>query len=318
MYLLWLLRKWYFKKFVSPLKLDIPVISIGNLSLGGVGKTPIVAYFADQLILKGLRVGIVTKSYKASASRPLEVVGDSFNDIQVCGDEAVLLKMKCPAAKVFTGPVKWKTAKYAVQHQELDVLIMDDGFQHWRLARDVDVVLVDASMPLRKMKLFPFGYLREPVRALDRAHIKILTKCESASEETLREYRDLIRPEGEVSFTFAVAPAQSSLVSLATRAVAFCGIANSEHFFAEVKKHAQIVASHVFSDHHRYSQEDFDLLTQSLAQNKANIFLTTSKDAIKISSQIKPLSVLEMQVSEGSSGKMSLEQLVAAVHDRRL
>src|SRR5262249_45410270 len=206
-------------------KAAVPVVSVGNLTLGGTGKTPCVEYVARFYRQLDLRVAILSRGYGSGQGR---------------NDEALLLEEALPDVPHLQGPDRVALARAAVEELESEVLVLDDGFQHRRLARDLDLVLLDATCPWGHGALLPRGLLREPASALRRAHAVLLTRCDQVGPEARQAIRSRVarlapgvpvlesvhRPEGLVN-----GGATADLDLLRQRPVAaFCGIGNPEAF----------------------------------------------------------------------------------------
>ena len=158
--------------------LDIPIISIGNLSVGGTGKTPCVYFVAKELFHEKLfkKIVIVSRSYKGKlkVAMPVNLILD--NAAAVFGDEPCMLQSKLPFCTVWAGPAKFKTAQAAVLKDKPDLILIDDGFSHRKLSRHFDLVLIDATASLGNFQTLPVGRLREPINSLKRASAILLTK----------------------------------------------------------------------------------------------------------------------------------------------
>jgi tetraacyldisaccharide 4'-kinase len=172
-------------------KLPCRVISIGNLTLGGTGKTPMVVAVAGFLSENRKRPAVVSRGYGRQDETRILVVSDGRSllvDARTGGDEPVLIGSKLSDVPVVVGNKRYEAAQYALKLFNPDIVILDDGFQHLQLRRDLDIVLVDAADPFGNGKLFPAGILREPVTALRRAHAVVITRADaSGSVEELRE-----------------------------------------------------------------------------------------------------------------------------------
>ena len=182
-FLLWLVSFVYRLGFIlkkriagAPVRVRVPVLSVGNLTVGGSGKTPIVARLAQDLIAHGVRVGIVSSGYGRPDPVPILTPGYRVQEMEVAstGDEVMLLAQQLPNAVFSVDAHKWQAAQKLADSGDVDMIMVDDGFQHFNLARDLDLVTYDAGLTKRMLKPFPYGMLRESVRALDRADIIIL------------------------------------------------------------------------------------------------------------------------------------------------
>jgi tetraacyldisaccharide 4'-kinase len=258
----------------------IPVVSIGNLTAGGTGKTPCVEYVARFYRCLGLRVAILSRGYGA---------GNGPND------EARLLEENLAGVPHLQGPNRVALAATAVEELESQVLILDDGFQHRRLARELDLVLIDATSPWGHGHLLPRGLLREPKSGLRRAGLVVLTRCDLVSRQErgrLREEIARFAPDSEVAQTEhrprewlnGAGQTASLEMTVGRPVVAFCGIGNPEAFRHTLKRMGAAPDDfRTFPDHHAYTQADIDSLRiWAGGQAKDAILVTTQKDLVKL------------------------------------
>lgn len=277
--------------------IGVPVLSIGNLSVGGTGKTPAALWLGERLLELGASPAIVSRGYGGDlgarilrAARPGEPAGEGFGDVSQVGDEAVLLAGRFPGP-VVCGVDRVAAARHAVRSFGADVVILDDGFQHRRLARRFDLVLVDGGVGLGGGRVLPAGPLREPPSALRRADAIVVTKSESvpdalASELARRapgvpvfaatlEPRCLVAAEGDDTV-------ESPLAGLAGRTVvAVSGLARADSFWETLDRlGARIVEVLEFPDHHAYSHEDWQRIGR--AARGADLVACTEKDLVKL------------------------------------
>ncbi|MGB7581181.1 MAG: tetraacyldisaccharide 4'-kinase [Sedimentisphaerales bacterium] len=257
----------------------VPVISVGNITVGGTGKTPLVIWLCNLFREQNVNCAILTRGYKAAK-------GES--------DEPGMLAKNCSGSAVVVNPDRLAGAIEAVKKRRAQVLIMDDGFQHRRLHRDIDIVTIDAMQPFGYGRLLPAGLLREPVSALKRAKAVILTRCDLVSKNNLTELTaaiNRINPDVIIAQTihspvFAVSgEKQIQLEELKGKKIyVFCGIANPEAFLATVGlAGANIVGSKVYDDHYNYTVNDVNDIYRDAAKSGARMMLTTEKDYNKIS-----------------------------------
>jgi tetraacyldisaccharide 4'-kinase len=268
------LRAWlYSRGWLKQKRLKGMVISIGNLTVGGTGKTPMVIWLAEKLLAQGKRVAILSRGYRSAngTSDEIEMMRERFQDRVAFG----------------VGKNRLVQGRSLEAQQEIDVFLLDDGFQHLQLARDIDIVLLDASREMGKERLLPAGRLREPLSALSRANLVVFTRMENAPGA-----REAIERLGR----FPVFAAETRLLGFrlfggdrtmfpadsigAGPFFAFCGIGNPEAFFRDLESwHVPVTGSRKFRDHHRYVPEDIALLERAASQANARAFLTTAKDA---------------------------------------
>lgn len=263
----------------KPARVPVPVVSVGNLTLGGTGKTPCVEYVAGFYRDLGLSVAVLSRGYGADAGR---------------NDEAMVLEENLPDVPHLQGRDRVGLADTAVEELESEVLVLDDGFQHRRLARDLDIVLIDATRPLHREYLFPRGLLREPVGGLKRAGLLVLTRADQAEPKSLDEQRRWV---GKRFPMLPVATAIHAPVVLVgtddTRDVselkgkpvgAFCGLGNPEAFRRTLTDlGAEVIAFRTFPDHHPYTRADVDdLRTWAAGLPPDAVIATTQKDLVKL------------------------------------
>jgi tetraacyldisaccharide 4'-kinase len=258
----------------------VPVVSVGNLTTGGTGKTPCVEWIARFFRERGRRVAILSRGYGAPTGM---------------NDEALVLEQNLPDVPHLQGADRAALARIAVEELESEVLILDDGFQHRRLRRDLDVVLIDATNPWGHGHLLPRGLLREPISGLKRAHIVVFTRCDLVSEETLAELRRRVQqtaphaPIVESTHRPAAwrnaAGIEQAVEAMRGRPVAaFCGIGNHDGFRQTLGQLGlEVTAWRTFPDHHAYSRHDVDDLRRWARQQPPDAALvTTQKDLVKI------------------------------------
>ncbi|RUL86742.1 tetraacyldisaccharide 4'-kinase [Tautonia sociabilis] len=258
---------------------EVPVVAIGNITVGGTGKTPMVEYACRRFRERGLRVAILSRGYGAT---------EGLND------EGLVLDANLPDVPHFQDPDRVALARIAVEECESQVLVLDDGFQHRRLARDLDVVLLDALDPFGLGHLLPRGLLREPVGSLRRAGVVVLSRADLVS----RAERNAIRSRAERAagpLRWAEARhAPRDLLDADANAepidrlregpvVAFCGLGNPEGFRRTlIGLGADLIAFRTFPDHHPYDRADVEGLIQWARDWGAALALTTQKDSVKL------------------------------------
>jgi len=272
----------------------IPVLSVGNLTVGGTGKTPLVAWLARRLREQGLTPAVVSRGYGGTAGRgPLVVTqgGDPTCGPEVCGDEPFELARTLSEVVVIVGSDRVAGADEAAR-QGADLVILDDGFQHRRLARDLDIVLLDSSNPFGNYRLLPAGWLREPIGSLARADIVVITRARPGERFELirRTVRNLnadapILSAGHRALGFF--DLDGRVTETPRRAVAFCGIGNPTRFRIDLE-HAgvEILEFRSHRDHHAYVTSEFAAL-EALARTHDAPLVTTQKDAVRLESLTK-------------------------------
>jgi tetraacyldisaccharide 4'-kinase len=258
----------------------VPVVSIGNITTGGTGKTPFAALVARFYAEHGVRAAFVSRGYRAASG--------SLND------EALVLKRLCPEVPHVQHADRVRGVARAISEFSSQLVILDDGFQHRRLARDLDIVLVDATNPWGYGHLLPRGLLREPRAALSRAHLVVLTRVDQARPESLQELRRQIatlNPNcgiSEVTFPperlVGACGREKPLEALkSSRVAAFCGIGNPAAFRASLESlGCAVVDFRTFPDHHGYARGDLEDLDRWAKALPAEAVLCTQKDLVKI------------------------------------
>lgn len=289
--LAWLRRALYRANFFSKMKLSVPVISVGNLTMGGTGKTPVVDFLIQHLQADGKRVALISRSYKAKKQEPRQITELTDQTAKLFGDEPSLLKLKNPLTQVFVGKSKSKVAKFFEKElSKVDVVLVDDGFQHLALHRDLNLVLFDASEKYHEV--FPVGRARENFSALADADLFVLTKIETVPKRLVKKLEKFNKPilhsKMVSSFNFIGGDLPIGR-DKKTRLVVFSGIANNKAFHESVRRKFQFEDSIVceFPDHHHYSDADLRDLYQleSMDENHLTVWVCTEKDWIKISNR---------------------------------
>ena len=309
------------RRLSRPLRARVPVISVGNLVVGGAGKTPVTLWLASRLLARGRRPAVLSRGYGRGARGDLEVLPDS--SVLDVGDEPLLLKRRCPDALVFVGPRRARLAALAVA-RGADVLLLDDGLQHHALARDLDVVVVDASNAFGNGHRLPWGPLRDPPGLLDRLPRALvwLTRCDLPRDPRApRGDVESVFEPGEVSLRGERADLRHQRADLregrldlrGRRVFLFAGIARPEGFVATVRAlGAEIIGERWFPDHHRYSGAEL----ARLRDTGAALLLTTEKDLVRIDAALldgaPPICALPVSLRVGR-GEPAIESALDTV-----
>lgn len=291
------LRQWLYRIGVlRTRKLPVPVISVGNLTTGGTGKTPVVISLAQTLEKSGRRVAVLSRGYGARVQKLFtQATHPDF------GDEAYLIQQNLQTSKVFVGANRFYVGKQAIKQFQPDIILLDDGFQHWGLYRDLDIILVDGQKGFGNGHMLPAGPLRESFTALSRASVVLLTKTDDLDlsfplEPILAKYaphlltfikpvpfvpQDLLRLSDQSRHPFNVLAGQAVWL--------LSGIAQPSAFKDMVTPMAGRVVTHqVFDDHINYTVEDLAQCFQALAADPTLKVVMTEKDAVKLQHMLSP------------------------------
>jgi tetraacyldisaccharide 4'-kinase len=261
-------------------RVDALVVSVGNITLGGTGKTPMVEWLARWFAARGITVGIVSRGYRAGA--------DGVND------EALELAQKLPGVPHIQNSNRVAAARATIEQHGCQALILDDGFQHRRLHRDLDIALVDALEPFGYGHVFPRGLLREPLSGLRRADIVVLSRSDLVDAPRRAEIERVVRQHSpDVVWAEAshqpieLIDSQGSTLPLdwlrGKRVVSCCGIGNPTGFRHTLAQcGCEVVAVREFPDHHQYTARDIGQLADDVARHNAVALVTTHKDLVKL------------------------------------
>jgi 3-deoxy-D-manno-octulosonic-acid transferase len=296
--ILWLLSKlwivgahWQQARDVAHARrLDTPVISIGGIGMGGAGKTPMVEFIAERLRERRLQPAILTRGYRRkSIEKSIVIRAGSKVPVEVTGDEAQIF-VHSGYAHAGIGADRWATARIVEEKLAPDVFILDDGFQHRRLHRDLDIVLIDALNPIAGGEVFPLGGLREPLSGLARADAFVITRAQP--EREYRGIRNQLREVNAAAPVFRASVEPRYWINHRTRApghppqgavAAFCGLANPASFWQTLRTIGiDPVFTWAFDDHHSYKWIELQRLAAQARTDGANVLLTTEKDAMNL------------------------------------
>ena len=267
----------------------VPVVSVGNITIGGTGRTPIVGWLVQRLQQRGHHPAIVSRGYWGKAgSGPLVVSsGDGpIVEAEISGDEPYLLARKLPGAIVVVGSDR---VAGCIKAQELgaDVVVLDDGFQHRRLGRDLDVVLLDAHSPFGNYHMIPAGILREPASGLRRADLIMITR--SRADESFMVLERVVRRYNETAPILRAGHRLAGYVDALgrpvpkpRRVVAFCGIGNPAAFLTDLEADdLDVVSWRTYRDHQKYTMEQWRDLSETALEKEA-VLVTTEKDLVRL------------------------------------
>ncbi len=285
-------------------RLPVLVLSVGNLTLGGTGKTPVVIVLADWLLAQGKRVAILSRGYRRTSTTQYLLVSNGEHLLvgpQEAGDEPFLIAQRCPRAIVAVGADRYELGDWVLDRFPIDCLILDDGFQHRGLYRDVNLLLVDATDAAGLAALVPAGRLREPLQAAARATAIIVTRADVQTQvnevcrrlqATLGSMPDPIqtvfRPEILVSVMTGVSKPISW--SKGKTALLCSGVGHAGSFRALVERIGiRILDEVAYVDHHAYTSQDVERLRARAAELKAELVVTTEKDVCKLATLLQPV-----------------------------
>ena len=308
-------------------ELPAPVISVGNLTTGGTGKTPLVEWIARDLARTGQRVCILTRGYGRQSAGTRIVVSDGkeiTSDAAEAGDEPLLLAETLKGlAAVISDADRVSAAHWAFENFHSQVFVLDDGFQHLRVARDLNILTIDATNPWGNRKLLPAGILRESPAELTRADCIVITRADdpNASEELRREIN--AQSDGPIFCSRmrlkGLRPVRGegrpSIVGEEIReasVAAFCGLGNPESFFSLLRRDSYRLAhTQAFRDHHTYTQSDIDRVVQDSIAHGAQFLLTTAKDEVKLRPFDLELPCYSVDISIEIENAEKLQTLIA-------
>lgn len=257
-------------KSVTPIRVSVPVICVGNLSLGGTGKTPVVLFLADYFLKKGRKVGVLTRGYGGKVKGPLRVNTNHHTEREV-GDESLLLAGVVPT---WVAHDRVAGAKEMVR-KGINLILMDDGHQNPFLYKDLNLVVVDGFQGFGNKEIFPLGPLRESLKCgLERADVVVSVRSPSKTlKQDLASYKGVIAV-AEIILDKNALPSQ--------KIMAFCGIGNPDKFFTSLERAGgEIVERQAFPDHYRYSSSDLKFLKKK-ALSHQSILVTTEKDWVRL------------------------------------
>jgi len=304
-------------------KLPCKVISIGNITAGGTGKTPLVKLVAEVCKEKHLSTVIINSGYKAENTEA-RIVYDGEKMLvseEEAGDEALMLSQLLSGVPVITGKDRYLAGKLALEEFTPELILLDDGFQHWQLARDKDIVLIDASNPFAYRHLLPRGLLREPLKALKRADLFLITKVNSVEKEKLVEIIRTIKKHNMTTPIFT-AKYESSVLRIyqkngeikllpaeslnGKKVLAFSGIGNPTSFQKSLEEcGGEILFHYKYPDHYQYTRSDIEEMTSWAARDssqrrsakRVDMIITTEKDLVKIDKEMRSLIIAEYNLA---------------------
>lgn len=307
-------------------KLACPVISVGNITVGGTGKTPAVIYLADLLKSLNKKVCVISRGYKGLGRRGEgQVVGDGkkiFLGSKLAGDEPYLMAKSLTDVPVLVAKNRYKAGLFAVEKFGIDTVILDDGFQHLNLSRNIDIVCINALNPFGNFMLLPAGYLREPVRNIIRASAFIITRCDKITGDKLSKLQGVVKKYNNSSPIFHAhfvkkifnrngRETQADMLK-GQNVIAISGIAVPEDFEATLKELGiNLLIHRKYPDHYFFKDTDIKKFYNDAAEFQA-VIITTAKDAARLPEDF-PCYVLDvkLEVQEKDELKYFLEVQLA-------
>jgi len=293
-------RNWCYNVGVLQMKaVSVPVISVGNIAVGGTGKTPFVEYLVRYFLSQNKRIAVLSRGYRRRSRGIVKIeAGDSNRgNAELLGDEPYQIARKFEDVTVIVDEERARAAEIAVSESKADVILLDDGFQHRSLGRNLDIVLVDGQAFVSPISLLPAGRYREPLSSLKRADVLIVSYDTGVKDRLANEPCSLPRFEVKVHPKSLCSLDESRRVELheanGKSCVAFCGIARPDAFrktLSELRLNA--VDSFEFADHHRYSDSDMNEILDSFTTHHADYLITTEKDAMRVLSSDKLLALV--------------------------
>lgn len=287
----------YDKNIIKAYDAGVLTISVGNLTTGGVGKTPFTAELANMFIRQGKKVAILSRGYGGNLpNKEVNVISDgekTFFNAQNSGDEPYWLATNCKGVVVLTCSSRSKAAEKAVKEFNCDILIADDAFQHRKLSRNVNLLLVDQANKFGNERLLPAGPLRESFKGIKRATAIVVTNKTKNIENALK-YCDevksrfdkpvfLCKMQPDISYNIK----NNEKLYKGASVLAFCAIGQPNEFFDFVKENFYLTATMVFPDHHAYDTKDIEMILKTAEESGIKSVITTEKDAVKIKSFVE-------------------------------
>lgn len=291
----------YEKGVFESFSLGAKTISVGNITVGGTGKTPLVALVAEILAETGEKVCIISRGYGRQNPKSRVLVSDGqkvLAEAKFAGDEPFELAGKLLGkAIVISDANRVAAAKWARENFKITAFVLDDAFQHRRAKRDLNVVCIDATNPFGNRKMLPLGILREPLENLKRADLIVITRANLVDEKEIKSLKSEINNYASCPI-FTAKNVVSEITELSdfnsvskianrksniTNAFAFCALGNPNNFFEQLRReNLDLIAAETFPDHHFYAQKDVEKIEKAAREKSAEILLTTAKDAVKL------------------------------------
>lgn len=277
---------------LSSRKFPVPVISVGNMTVGGTGKTPFVEYLVRECLKSGKKVAVISRGYKRTTKGTV-IVSDGVSilaDAHTAGDEAFQIAKKFPKIVVIVDERRPRGAAIAIDRYGVEVILLDDGFQHRAISRDLDIVMVNPGVPLAEIRMLPAGLRREPLRGIRRGNC--IVTMESLGERNNNSFSTIPKLIGRYSAAKFVRISGRIELPLHTmlgkQCTAICGIGNPLTFRTMLQQLGLKIDHFItYPDHHLYTKKDLESLLVIMKGNPESILITTEKDAVKFQ-QLQP------------------------------
>lgn len=311
----------YCRGIMSSFTLGVPVISVGNLSVGGTGKTPLSILIARLLVERGKRVVVLSRGYGGTGGSAVRIVSDGSRILlPACeaGDEPVLLARSVPGLVVVTCSDRYRGGLEALEKFRPDVFLLDDGFQHLRLQRDLNILLLDAAKPFGNGWTLPAGLLREPLSAVKRADLIVYSRADGVNSCPVLAEVPVCRSSHRLSGVVALCGNELSSFSIfaGKKGVACAGIADPAAFFdALTREGLDLAATLAFKDHCFYNRTERAEIRRVMLETGADFLITTEKDAVKLAafpalSEVAYAAVLSLEIIDSAVLEAEIEKLL--------
>ncbi|MBI5214492.1 MAG: tetraacyldisaccharide 4'-kinase [Ignavibacteriae bacterium] len=308
-------------------RVTVPVISVGNMTAGGTGKTPFVEYLVRYCSSKGKRVAVLSRGYKRNSQGTIAVgSGEVYRgNADSLGDELFQIARKFPNATVIADEKRIRSAKLAVKKYQAEVILLDDGFQHRSLGRNLDIVMVSGSTPLENIPLLPAGLRREPMSGLKRANVIVES---GTTVQSLSDFDSIMKIKTEVKVKHLKQVFRNGLFEpkemQGKTVIAVSGIANPERFHSTLESLGLNVRESLrFSDHHRFSIDDLKKIQSSSEKEQTEYIITTEKDAVRLLGMKEAETMfherllyveIEMEIRQGKTEFHTMLDSIIGVH----
>ena len=315
----------YDRGWFSSQKVKAHVISIGNITVGGTGKTPLTIALCKALQAEGKKVGIVSRGYKRKSSNPWDCVTDGTSillNAASSGDEPWLMATKLSGVPIYVGANRYRVAQEVLKRHSLDILLLDDAFQHRALHRNLDILTLDATVLVKGEKLLPLGPFREPLHAIRRAQVLVFTRSNQIDPESFMQLKSHVQKIHPKAHIFEANYEAKQLSHWGTqdilpltelkgkRIFAFAGIGNPRSFQRVIQElDGKLVGFKTYLDHFSYRDQDMDTLFGQFQKTRADLILTTEKDAVRLPKELAsalPLYTLgvDLRLSDGFNNEI--------------